>query len=70
MGAWAECVATGTHLGTFDGIQATGRRVRFPIAVKFLVDGDKLGGEVLYFDRAGILQQLTGVAEEPHPSSP
>ncbi|HEX8969159.1 MAG TPA: ester cyclase [Chloroflexota bacterium] len=57
--AWAECEATATHLGTYEGIPATGRRVRFRLAVKFLVHGDKLGGEVLYFDRATILEQIT-----------
>jgi steroid delta-isomerase-like uncharacterized protein len=58
--AWAECEATATHRGTYEGIAATGRRVRFPMAVKFLVHGDHLGGEVLYFDRATILEQIAG----------
>ncbi len=68
--AWAECVATATHLGPYEGIPATGRRVRFPMAVKFLVHGDRLGGEVLYFDRATILRQIAGEGEAAHPASP
>jgi steroid delta-isomerase-like uncharacterized protein len=64
--AWAECVATATHVGPYEGIAPTGRRVRFPLAVKFLVHGERLGGEVLYFDRATLLEQITA---EPHSES-
>ncbi len=68
--AWAECVATATHLGPYEGIPPTGRRVRFPMAVKFLVHGDKLGGAILYFDCATILRQIVSEEEPGHRSSP
>ena len=59
-----EGVFTGTHEGTWRGLPATGRKVRFPMAVVFTFEGDALVGERLYFDLATPLRQL-GVARDP-----
>lgn len=56
--AWSDATVTATHRGDFDGVPATGRPVRFRLAVKFLIRDGKLGGEVLYFDRLTILEQI------------
>lgn len=51
---------TGTHQGVWAGIEATGRRVRFPVIIHFPWNPQarKFAGEKIYFDRAG-LQELT-----------
>lgn len=59
-----EGVFTGTHEGTWRGLPATGRTVRFPMAVVFPFDGDALVGERIYFDLGTPLRQL-GVARDP-----
>jgi steroid delta-isomerase-like uncharacterized protein len=55
----------GTHLGTWRGLPATGRRVRFPMLIVFPFDGDRMLGERLFFDLATALRQL-GVARDPN----
>ena len=55
---------TGTHLGTWNGLPATGRKVDFPMCLIFEFDGDDMVSERLYFDVGSPLQQL-GVAQDP-----
>ncbi len=57
-------VFSGTHLGTWRGLPATGRAVSFEMAVVFEFDGDAMTGERLYFDLGTPLRQL-GVARDP-----
>lgn len=59
-----EGVFTGTHLGPWRGLPATGRRVEFRMAVIFDFDGDDLVCERVYFDLGTPLRQL-GVARDP-----
>ena len=59
-----EGVFRGTHLGTWRGLPATGRRIEFAMAVVFEFDGDIMLGERLYFDLGTPLRQL-GVARDP-----
>jgi steroid delta-isomerase-like uncharacterized protein len=55
----------GTHLGTWRGLPATGRRLDVPICGIFTFDEqDRLAGERIYYDRATVLTQL-GVFFEP-----
>ena len=60
-----EVLICGTHLGSWRGLPATGRRVEVPLcAVYTFDDGDRLAGERIYYDRATVLRQL-GVFREP-----
>ena len=59
-----EGTFTGTHLGAWRGLPATGRRVAFPMVIVFPFDGDRMLGERLYFDLGTALRQL-GVARDP-----
>jgi steroid delta-isomerase-like uncharacterized protein len=60
-----EVLISGTHLGPWRGLPATGRRVNVPLcAVYTFDDGDRLAGERIYYDRATVLRQL-GVFREP-----
>ena len=54
----------GTHDGTWRGLPATGRTVRFPMAVVFEFEGDALVCERVYFDLGTPLRQL-GVSRDP-----
>jgi hypothetical protein len=55
----------GTHLDTWRGLPATGRRVDVPLCGIFEFDDeDRLAGETIYYDRAMVLQQL-GVFYDP-----
>ncbi len=49
---------TGTHLGPFQGIPATGRRVRVRSLVVWHFRGDRLWGETVFFDVGSILKQI------------
>ncbi|OBI63244.1 ester cyclase [Mycobacterium sp. E796] len=60
---FGETVITGTHLGPWAGIPATGRRVEIPVAGIFEFDGDKLLCEKVYMDFATLLTQI-GVLPE------
>lgn len=54
-----EVIITGTHLGAWRGLPATGRSLRFPLCGLFTFDsGDRLAGERIYYDRAGVMRQL------------
>lgn len=60
-----EVTITGTHLGRWRGVPATGRRVAFPlVAVYAFTDGDRLAGERIHYDRLAVLEQL-GLAHGP-----
>lgn len=55
----------GTHLRSWRGLPATGRRVDVPLCGIFeFDDNDRLAGETIYYDRATVLRQL-GVFHEP-----
>ena len=54
-----EVVISGTHLGLWRGVPATGRRVQFPLCGVYTFDqGERLAGERIYYDRVSVLQQL------------
>jgi steroid delta-isomerase-like uncharacterized protein len=60
-----EVVIRGTHLGSWRGLPATGRRVEFPLCGVYTFDADdRLAGEKIYYDRGTVLRQL-GVFREP-----
>ena len=60
-----EVMVRGTHLGTWRGLPATGRRVEFPVCGVYSFNEDNsLAGEKIYYDRATVLRQL-GVFHEP-----
>jgi len=60
-----EVLISGTQVGTWRGLPATGRPVRFPLCAiyRFAANG-KLAGEKIYYDRAGVLHQV-GLYHEP-----
>src|SRR5207302_136680 len=52
-----EVELTGTHLGAWRGLPATGRRVDFPLCAVYTFDGqDRLAGERIYYDRTTVLR--------------
>ena len=60
-----EVTIRGTHLGSWRGLPATGRRVGFPLCAVYMFDAtDQLSGERVYYDRAAVLKQL-GMFHEP-----
>lgn len=59
-----EVEITGTHLGPWRGLPATGRRVRFPLCAIYTFDGDKIAGEKIYYDRATVFRQV-GIFHDP-----
>src|SRR4051794_18986878 len=60
-----EVIVSGHHSGSWRGLPATGRQVRFPLCGVFTFDGDdRLTGERIYYDRATVLRQL-GMFHEP-----
>jgi steroid delta-isomerase-like uncharacterized protein len=60
-----EVELTGTHLGAWRGLPATGRRFDFPLCAVYTFDAqDRLAGERIYYDRITVLRQL-GVVSEP-----
>ena len=61
----AEGRATGTHLGEWRGLPATGRTLDIPLCGVFTFDGaERLAAERVYYDRALVLRQL-GVFHDP-----
>lgn len=61
----AEGRATGTHLGEWRGLPATGRKLDLPLCAVFTFDGaERLAAERVYYDRALVLRQL-GVFHDP-----
>jgi steroid delta-isomerase-like uncharacterized protein len=64
-GVVLEVELTGTHLGRWRGLPATGRRIQIPLCAVYTFDNDdRLAGERIYYDRMTILRQL-GVMSEP-----
>ena len=60
-----EVIISGTHLGPWRGLPATGRRVQFPLCGIYEFDGnDLLAAERIYYDRGAVLGQL-GLFYEP-----
>ena len=60
-----ETVISGSHQGTWRGLPPTGRRLRFSLCGIFTFDrDDRLSGERIYYDKAGVLQQL-GLLHDP-----
>jgi steroid delta-isomerase-like uncharacterized protein len=60
-----EVAIRGTHLGSWRGLPATGRRIEFPLCGVYTFDGDdRLAGEKIYYDRGTVLRQL-GIFHEP-----
>jgi len=60
-----EVMIRGTHLGSWRGLPATGRRVDVPLCGVYTFDrDDRLAGEKIYYDRGTVLRQL-GVFHEP-----
>jgi len=58
--AIAETTWEGTHVGEFLGIAPTGRKVRFEVAVFVDLRDGLMATERFYWDRAGVVDQLTG----------
>ena len=55
----------GTHLGSWRGLPATGRRVEFSLCAFYTFDKEgKLAGERIYYDRGKVLQQV-GLYHDP-----
>lgn len=60
-----EVVITGTQLGQWRGVPATGRLLRFPLCGVFTFDqGERLAAERIYYDRAAVMRQL-GLFHDP-----
>ena len=60
-----EVLITGTQAGSWRGLPATGRPVRFPLcAIYRFTPNGKLASEKIYYDRAGVLHQV-GLYHEP-----
>lgn len=60
-----SCIVTenewaGTHLGTYWGLEPTGRGVRVRALVAWHFRGDKLKGETVFFDVGSIIKQIGG----------
>ncbi|MFN8561040.1 MAG: ester cyclase [Anaerolineae bacterium] len=55
-------IMTGTHQGTWAGIEATGKPVRLHIIIHFPWNpaAKKFAGENIYFDRYGLEEQVKG----------
>jgi steroid delta-isomerase-like uncharacterized protein len=60
-----EVLIHGTHLGSWRGLPATGRKVEVSLCGVYTFDcNDRLAGERIYYDRGTVLRQL-GVFHEP-----
>ena len=60
-----EVIITGTQLGQWRGVPATGRLLRFPLCGVYTFDqGERLAAERIYYDRAGVMRQL-GLFHDP-----
>ena len=54
---------TGTHLGPWRGLPASGRKVDFQMCLLFEFDGESMTAEKVYFDLSTPLRQL-GIADD------
>lgn len=60
-----KVVIRGTHLGTWRGLPATGRKIEFPLCGIYTFNPDGyLAGEKIYYDRGSVLKQI-GLFREP-----
>ena len=65
-GVALEVRISGTHLGSWRGLPATGRRVAFPLCGLYTFDEEgKIAGERIYYDRGSVLHQV-GLYHDPH----
>jgi len=57
-----EVVISGTHQGDFAGVKPLGNKIRFEMAAFYTFDAasGKLISERIYYDQAGVLQQMQG----------
>jgi steroid delta-isomerase-like uncharacterized protein len=62
---FVEGAFSGTHLGSWRGLPATGRKVKVPMLIVFRFEGERMMCERVYFDLNTVLQQL-GVAWDPN----
>ena len=54
-----ELTVTGEHTGTWQGIAATGRKIKLPVCAIFVFDEEgKAASERVYFDGSILLKQL------------
>ena len=60
----AEVTFIAVHAGTWRGLPATWRRLRYPMLNVFLFEEDRLVCERMYFDLLTPLRQI-GVARDP-----
>jgi steroid delta-isomerase-like uncharacterized protein len=59
-----EAMLYGTHLGSFRGLPATGRKFEMRFLAVFVFEEDRLVCERVYFDAGTVLRQL-GIAHDP-----
>jgi predicted ester cyclase len=57
-----EVVITGTHKGEFAGVKPLGNAIRIEMAAFYTFDATsrKLIAEKIYYDQAGVLEQMQG----------
>ena len=63
-GVAEEAWVSGTHLGTYNGLPATGRFLRLRVCGVFVFEEDRLVCERVYYDLLTVLRAL-GVARDP-----
>jgi steroid delta-isomerase-like uncharacterized protein len=59
-----EAMLYGTHLGSFRGLPATGKKFEMRFCALFLFDEDRLMCERVYFE-PGTIQRQLGIAHDP-----
>ena len=64
-----EVTITGTHLGEYGGVPASGNRVAFELAGFFLFGSGENAGKIVaeraYFDNEILMRQIRGEADAP-----
>jgi steroid delta-isomerase-like uncharacterized protein len=53
-----EATLVGTHVGEYDGVPATGRSVRIPLCVTYVVEADQIVEGRVYFMRDAFRRQV------------